>query len=83
MKKNVAFKLISFVLLKRDDCLSVQMPVQLLLEVELNLLVQNVISAGGARALPEFENSEERTEREIENPLLQATLDLKSYIQHW
>ena len=65
MKKNVAFKLISFVLLKRDDCLSVQMPVQLLLEVELNLLVQNVISAGGARALPEFENSEERTEKEI------------------
>ena len=54
MKKNVAFKLISFVLLKRDDCLSVQMPVQLLLEVELNLLVQNVISAGGARALQEF-----------------------------
>ena len=83
MKKNVAFTLISFVLLKRDDCLSVQMPVQLLLEVELNLLVQNVISAGGARALPEFENSEERTEREIENPLLQATLDLKRYLQRW
>ena len=83
MKKNVAFKLISFVLLKRDDCLSVQMPVQLLLEVELNLLVQNVISAGGARALPEFENSEERTEKEIENPLLQAPLDLKSYLQRW
>ena len=53
------------------------------LELELNLLVQNVMSTGGARALPEFENSEERTEREIENPLLQATLDLKSYIQHW
>ena len=83
MKKNVAFTLISFTLLKRDDCLSVPMPVQLLLELELNLLVQNVISAGGARALPEFENSEERTEREIENPLLQAPLDLKSYIQHW
>ena len=83
MKKNVAFTLISFVLLKRDDCLSVQMPVQLLLEVELNLLVQNVISAGGARALPEFENSEERTEKEIENPLLQAPLDLKSYLQRW
>ena len=51
MKKNVAFTLISFTVLKCDDCLSVQMPfelpvqipVQLLLVLELNLLVQNVI----------------------------------------
>ena len=51
MKKNVAFTLISFAVLKWDDCLSVQLsfelpvqkPVQLLLELELNLPVQNVI----------------------------------------
>jgi hypothetical protein len=51
MKKNVAFTLISFTVLKWDDCLSVQLPfelpvqipVQLLLELELNWLVQNVI----------------------------------------
>ena len=51
MKKNVAFTLISFAVLKWDDCLSVQLPfelpvqikVQLLLELEPNLLVQNVI----------------------------------------
>ena len=51
MKKNVAFTLISFAVLKWDDCLSVQLPfelpvrmlVQLPLELELNLLVQNVI----------------------------------------
>ena len=74
-KKNVAFALISFALLKGDDCLSVQLPsfelpvqipVQLLLELELNLLVQNVISAGNS-----------------ENPLLQAPLDLKSYLRRW
>ena len=51
MKKNVAFTLISFAVLKWDDCLSVQLPfelpvqitVQLLLELEPNWLVQNVI----------------------------------------
>ena len=37
--------------------------------------------AGGARALPEFEGSENMTEREIENLLLQAPLDLKSYLR--
>ena len=50
MKKNVAFTLISFAVLKGDDCLSVQVPfellvqipVQLLLELEANLLDQNV-----------------------------------------
>ena len=50
MKKNVAFALISFVVLKWDGCLSVQMPFelpvqiqfQLLLELEANLLDQNV-----------------------------------------
>ena len=29
MKKNVAFTLISFAVLKRDDCLSVQVPFEL------------------------------------------------------
>jgi hypothetical protein len=47
MKKNVAFTLISFTALKWDDCLSVQLPfelpVQLLLELEPNWIVQNVI----------------------------------------
>ena len=50
MKKNVAFTLISFPVLKWDECLSVQLPfelpveipVQLLLELEGNLLDQNV-----------------------------------------
>ena len=47
MKKNVAFTLISFAVQKWDNCLSVQLPVelpiQLLLELEPKLLVQNVI----------------------------------------
>jgi hypothetical protein len=51
MKKNVAFTLISFAVLKWDDYLSVQVPfqlpvqipVQLLLELEMNWLDQNVI----------------------------------------
>ena len=51
MKKNVAFTLISFAVLKWDERLSVQMPfelhvqipVQLLLELKPNWLVQNVI----------------------------------------
>ena len=51
LKRNVAFTLISFDVLKWDDCLSVelpfdlpvQIPVQLLLELELNWLVQNVV----------------------------------------
>ena len=50
MKKNVAFTQISFVLLTRDECLSVQLrfqvmvqiPVQLLIEVEANFLAKNV-----------------------------------------
>ena len=41
MKKNVAFTLISFAVLPFE--LLVQIPVQLLLELESNLLVQNVI----------------------------------------
>ena len=51
MKKNVAFTIISFAVLKWDDCLSVQVPfelpvqipVQLLLELEASWLVQNVV----------------------------------------
>ena len=51
MKKNIAFTLISFAVLKWDDCLSVQLtfellvqkPFQLLLEQKPTLLVQNVI----------------------------------------
>ena len=46
MKKNVAFTLLSFAVLKRDYCLSVrvpsELPVQLLLELEANLLDQNL-----------------------------------------
>ena len=50
MKKNVAFTLISFAVLKWDDCISVQVPfelpvqtpVQLLLELEGNWIDQNV-----------------------------------------
>ena len=50
MKNNVAFTLISFAVLEWDDCLSVkvlfelpvQIPVQLLLELEVNWLDQNV-----------------------------------------
>ena len=51
MKKNVAFTLISFAVLKWHECLSfqlpfeltVEIPVQLHLELEVNLLVRNVI----------------------------------------
>ena len=46
MKKNEAFSLISFAVLKWVQLpfdLPVQILVQLLLELELNLLVQNVI----------------------------------------
>ena len=46
-KNNVAYALISLAVLKWKDYLSVQLqfelPVQLLLELELNILVQNVI----------------------------------------
>ena len=50
MKNNVAFTLISFSVLKWDDCLSVQVPfelpddipVQLLLELEVNWQDKNV-----------------------------------------
>ena len=49
MKENVAFTLISFAVLKWDECLSVQLPfelpvqiqAQLLLELEANVLDQN------------------------------------------
>ena len=48
MKKNVAFALISFAVLKWDESfqlpveLPVEIPVQLHLELEVNWLVQNV-----------------------------------------
>ena len=50
MKKNEAFTLISFAVLKWDECLSVQLPfelpvqipVQFFLELEANWLNQNV-----------------------------------------
>ena len=41
MKNNVAFTLISFAVLPFE--LLVQIPVQLLLELKLNLIVQNVV----------------------------------------
>ena len=51
LKTNGAFTLISFAVMKGDDCLSVQLPfelpvqipAQLIQELEPNLLVQNVI----------------------------------------
>ena len=51
IKKNVAFTLTSFAVLKLDDCVSAQLPfefpfqipVQLLLELEPKLLAQDVI----------------------------------------
>ena len=50
LTKNVAFKLISFAVLKWDECLLIQLPfdflvqipVQMFLELEANLLDQNV-----------------------------------------
>ena len=50
MNKNIAFTLISFAVLKLDECLSVQLSFELpfdiqfwlLLELEANLLDQNV-----------------------------------------
>ena len=50
MEKNVAYTLISLAVLKLDECLSVQLPFeslvqipfQLLLDLESNLLDQNV-----------------------------------------
>ena len=40
MKKNVAFTLISFAVLKGDDCLSVQVPFDLPVETLVEILVQ-------------------------------------------
>ena len=66
MKRNVAFTLIPFAVLKWDDCLSaqepfelpVQTPVQLLLELEENWIDQNVneleFELQGVLALCEF-----------------------------
>ena len=57
MKKNVAFTIISFAVLKWHECLSfqlpfeltVELPVQLHLELEVNLLVHNVIERESER----------------------------------
>ena len=38
MKKNVAFTRITFAVLKLNECLSVELPFQLHLELKLNLL---------------------------------------------
>ena len=40
MKKNVAFALIFFAVLKRDDCLSVYVPFELLIQVPVQLLLE-------------------------------------------
>ena len=37
MKKNVAFKLISFAVLKSDECLSFQVPFELPVEIPVQL----------------------------------------------
>ena len=39
--------------------------------------------AGGDRAPPEFGGLEKRTEREIDHLLLEAPLDLKSYLRRY
>ena len=76
MKKNPAFALISFAVLKWHECLSfqlpfeltVEIPVQLHLELEVNLLVRNVV------------------EREIESERLQMKPPLCSndiFINWW
>ena len=40
MQKNVAFTLISFAVLKWDDCLSVQMPFELLVQIPVQFLLE-------------------------------------------
>ena len=40
MKKNVAFTLISFAVLKWDDCLSVQLPFELPVQIPVQLLLE-------------------------------------------
>ena len=40
MKKNVAFTLISFAVLKLDDCLSVQVPFELPVQIPVQLLLE-------------------------------------------
>ena len=40
MKKNVAFTLISFAVIIWDDCLSVQVPFELLVEIPVELLLE-------------------------------------------
>ena len=43
MKKNVAFTLISFAVLKGDDCLSVQLPFELPVQIPVQILVQILV----------------------------------------
>ena len=82
MKKNVAFTLISFAVLKWNECLSVQLPfelpfqilVQLLLELEPNLLVENVIEL-------EFELSIMYTDETI--PQVGLTIYFKNIMWTW
>ena len=40
LKKNVAFILISLTVLKRDDCLSVQVPFELQVQIPVQLLLE-------------------------------------------
>ena len=40
MKKNVDFTLISFAVLKCDDCLSVQLPFELPVQIPVQLLLE-------------------------------------------
>ena len=40
MKKNVAFTLISFDVLKQDECSSVQLPFELLFQIPVLLLLE-------------------------------------------
>ena len=79
MKKNVAFTLISFAVLKWHECLSfqlpfeltVEIPVQLHLELEVNLLVHNVI-----------EREIEREKVQMKPPTVWSEMWLLSFPHH-
>ena len=81
MKKNVAFTLISFAVLKWHECLSfqlpfeltVEIPVQLHLELEVNLLVHNVIEREIEREKVQMKpphNSSDKNEASFNNFIL-------------
>ena len=85
MKKNVAFTLISFAVLKWHECLSfqlpfeltVEIPVQLHLELEVNLLVHNVIEREIEREKVQMKPPNDRASNYL-NMLVQPPLKIKN-----